>query len=79
MPPSPASGAELPDVSLIVSVYNKPEILRLVLAACERQSFRNFEVIVGDDGSGPEIRDVVTEAQAAYGFPVRHLWHEDRG
>lgn len=67
-----------PKLSLIISVYNKPDVLRLVLAACSRQSFKDFEVIVADDGSGPEIRDVVSEANA-YGFPLVHLWHEDRG
>ena len=69
----------MPDLSLIVSVYNKPEILRLVLAACERQSFRRFEVIIGDDGSGPAVKDVLREVEAAFSFPVVHLWHEDRG
>jgi cellulose synthase/poly-beta-1,6-N-acetylglucosamine synthase-like glycosyltransferase len=69
----------LPDLSLIISVYNKPEILRLVLAACERQSFRRFEVIIGDDGSGPAVKEVAREAESSYDFPILHLWHEDRG
>ena len=68
-----------PKLSLIVAVYNKPENLRLVLAACARQSFTDFEVIVADDGSGPETTDVITEAQQVYSFPIIHLWHEDKG
>lgn len=68
-----------PLLSLIIAVYNKPENLRLVFAACARQSFRNFEIIVADDGSGPEVRTEVETAREEMPFPIRHLWHEDRG
>jgi glycosyltransferase involved in cell wall biosynthesis len=68
-----------PALSLSVAVYNKAEHLRLVLAGCARQSFRDFEVIVADDGSGPEVRDAVAAARERYGLPIVHLWHEDRG
>lgn len=68
-----------PRLSLIVAVYNKPTLLRYVFAALGRQSFTDFEVIIADDGSGPEIRDAVAEATASYGFPLVHLWHEDIG
>lgn len=59
-------------------MYNRAEVLRLVLAACSRQSFTEFEVIIADDGSGPEIAAVIEEARG-YGFPLLHVWHEDRG
>ena len=44
--------SNIPDLSLVIAVYNRAEVLRLVLAAVGRQSFGNFEVIVADDGSG---------------------------
>jgi glycosyltransferase involved in cell wall biosynthesis len=69
----------IPDLSLVIAVYNKPEILRLVLVACERQSFTNFEVIIADDGSGPAVRDLLDELRPRVPFPLIHLWHEDRG
>ncbi len=68
-----------PGLSLIIAVYNKPEILRLVLAALARQSFTDFEAIIADDGSGPDVTDVIGEAQLRWLFPLVHLWHEDRG
>ncbi len=68
-----------PRLSLIIAVYNKPEILRLVLAALARQSFTDFEAIIADDGSGPAVRDVIGEAQHGAAFPLVHLWHEDSG
>jgi len=69
----------IPRLSLVVAVYNKPELLRLVFAACFRQSFADFEVIVADDGSGPSVKEMVTSAQEQYPFPIVHLWHEDLG
>ncbi len=68
-----------PTISLIIAVYNKPETLRLVLAACTRQSKTDFEVIIADDGSGAAVADVVKETKAQYPFPIKHLWHEDQG
>lgn len=68
-----------PKLSLIIAVYNKPDVLRLVLAACARQSFTEFEVIIADDGSGPAVKEVVDEAASLYKFPIVHLWHEDIG
>ena len=68
-----------PALSLSVAVYNKAEQLRLVLAGCARQSFRDFEVIIADDGSGPDVGLAVSEARELYGLPIVHLWHEDLG
>lgn len=65
--------------SLVIAVYNRADYLRMILAACARQSFRDFEVIVADDGSGPAVAAAVEEARPVCGFPVQHLWHEDRG
>jgi glycosyltransferase involved in cell wall biosynthesis len=66
-------------LSLVIAVYNKPGILRLVLAACARQSKTDFEVIVADDGSGTGVADAIREAQQHSFFPITHLWHEDKG
>jgi len=68
-----------PDLSLVIAVYNKPDVLRLVLAACERQSFTRFDVIIADDGSGPEVRELIDGLKPGVPFPLTHLWHEDRG
>lgn len=68
-----------PKLSLVIAVYNKPDNVRLVLAACARQLFIDFEVIIADDGSGPSMKEVVNEAQRLYSFPIIHLWHEDKG
>jgi len=68
-----------PQLSLVIAVYNKPENLRFVLAALQRQSFQNFEVIIADDGSDKAPANVVNEAKRIYQFPIKHLWHADKG
>ena len=65
--------------SLIVAVYNKPEYLRCILEASRRQTVTAFEMIVADDGSGPDIAAVVEENRNNSPFPIQHAWHEDEG
>lgn len=66
-------------VSLIVSTYNRPDALSLVLAGCGRQTDPRFEVIVADDGSTDATRGVVEEMSANLRVPVEHVWHADEG
>lgn len=68
-----------PSVTVVIAVYNKSENLRYVFAALARQSFPHFDVIIADDGSGKEVADVVNGAKRKYSFPIRHLWHADKG
>lgn len=66
-------------ISLIIATYNRADALAAVLRALARQSERNFEIIIADDGSGQEIRDVIATWAPRLGVPIRHVWHEDRG
>jgi hypothetical protein len=45
------------------------------------QSFKPDEVLIADDGSGNETREIVsaTRKELKHLFPVRHVWHEDMG
>ena len=45
--------------SIIVSTYNKEEYLYLCLKSLLFQTNMNFEVIVADDGSGPQTKAIV--------------------
>jgi glycosyltransferase involved in cell wall biosynthesis len=66
-------------VALIVSTYNQPMHLRRCLCALERQSHGDFELLLADDGSGEETRELVAAAAERFGGRLRHLWQEDRG
>jgi len=69
----------LPKVSLIVSFYNKIDIFKLVLAGLERQSFKEFEVIIADDGSKVEVVNELRQIISSSKLNIIHLWHEDLG
>lgn len=71
--------ASTPRISLIIAVYNRPDALRLVLAACARQSFRDFEIVIADDGSDPAVGQELDRARRRWSLPITHVWHEDRG
>ena len=75
----PAAGRLVVRLSVIVTTYNNPRGLQLVLAGLQRQTFRDFELLVADDGSGPDTAAVVAEFAAHAPFPVRHVWHPDEG
>ncbi len=66
-------------VSLIISFYNKIELLKLIFAALEIQTYRDFEVIIADDGSKPEVVEEINRLKSNYFFPIKHVWHADNG
>lgn len=68
-----------PKVTLLVAFYNAPKLLELLFASIENQSFKNFEVILCDDGSNPETLAQIKPWIQQASFPIRHLWHEDLG
>jgi len=66
-------------ISVIVSTYNREDALDVALRALSRQTDRNFEIVVADDGSGPATARVAREWAVKTALPVKHVWHEDRG
>lgn len=68
-----------PIVSLIVTTYNWPEALGLVLASVARQSRPPDEVVVADDGSGRETAEAIRRILGKSGLVWRHVRHEDSG
>lgn len=68
-----------PSSTLIITTYNWPEALELVLLSVVNQSVLPDEVIIADDGSGAETRDLITKYQNNYSVPIIHVWHEDVG
>lgn len=49
--------------SLIVSTYNRPDALFLCLESIKRQKLLPDEVIVGDDGSTDETKEVIENSR----------------
>jgi len=65
--------------SLIISTYNWPEALDLVLKSVLRQTTMPSEVIIADDGSKAETRLLIEEYKKEISVPLIHVWQEDNG
>ena len=46
-------------VSLIIVTYNRPDALGIILESIRRQTVLPGEVIIADDGSGPETAEMI--------------------
>lgn len=66
-------------ISVIVTTYNRADALEAVLAALARQTDRQFEVVMADDGSGPATSAVIDRWRSRIGAPLSHVWQVDRG
>lgn len=66
-------------LSAIVSTYNRPGFLCRVLWGWALQTRKDFELVVADDGSGPETAAVIERMRAETRLDLVHVWHADRG
>ena len=66
-------------LSVIVTTYNSTAWLEKVLWGYACQTHKNFELIIGDDGSGPETRELLDRMRAETGMDIQHVWQEDDG
>jgi glycosyltransferase involved in cell wall biosynthesis len=72
--------AARPPASVVVSTFNGPDHLEMVLAGFARQTTKDFELLVADDGSGEETAAVIEEARrAGFPAPLIHVWQPDAG
>jgi GT2 family glycosyltransferase len=64
-------------VALIISVYKDVSSLKVILDALQFQTFKDFEIVISEDGDSPEMREFVS----GYSFsnPVKHITQPDEG
>ncbi|WP_435412505.1 glycosyltransferase family 2 protein [Psychroserpens mesophilus] len=67
------------DISVIISTYNNPEWLEKVLWSYDVQTFKNFEVVIADDGSNQDTKTLINTMASQLSYPIQHVWHEDNG
>ncbi len=65
----------MPKVSVIITTYNRPQYLKQAIESILAQTYRDFEIIVVDDGSPMDIRPIL----APYGAQVRYFRQKNRG
>jgi glycosyltransferase involved in cell wall biosynthesis len=67
--------SETPSVSVVIATYNRARLLPQTLDSIFAQSFRDFEVIVVDDGSTDDTREVLTPYQNR----IQYVYQENCG
>ncbi len=65
-------------ISIIVTTYDRTDALDAVLRSLAKQSDRDFEVIIADDGSGPQTAALIEGWKTRLGVPLQHVWHAHR-
>ena len=66
-------------ISILLATYNWPQALQLCLQSLETQTDRDFEIIIADDGSTGNTKEVIDAFKAQSSIPLTHLWQEDQG
>lgn len=73
------NGAMADLISVIVTTYNRPDALEAVLRGLGRQTDTGFDVVIADDGSGPDTARIIERVANATGLAVTHSWQPDQG
>ena len=66
-------------ISLIISFYNQAGPLELVLASLEQQRFKDFEVVIADDGSSKESTERLNTLIDRSDLEFKYVHQEDKG
>ena len=79
----PPGGEESMRASVVLTTYNSPKLLEKSLWAFAQQAdgvkLSDFEIVVADDGSTSETRELCSHMAQRTGLVIQHVWHEDRG
>lgn len=68
-----------PCFTIFIPTYNRAGLLPRAFASIEAQSFRDFEVVVVDDGSTDETESLVADWKQRVDFPVVYFKQANQG
>src|SRR5690606_30834942 len=68
-----------PKIALLVSTYNSPIVLELLLLSVLKQSVMPDEILIADDGSSDSTKEIINTYKHKTKVPFQHVWHEDKG
>ena len=65
--------------SVIITTYNRPKELEMVLCGLSMQKTAPTEILIADDGSSEETASIIKKWQQICSPPIIHVWHVDNG
>ncbi len=65
--------------ALLISTYNWPQALELIFKSIHEQTHLPDEVLIADDGSTNETKQLIDDFARKSTFKVIHVWQEDNG
>jgi glycosyltransferase involved in cell wall biosynthesis len=68
-----------PPCSLIIATYNWASALQLCLESVLNQSLMPNEIIIADDGSANETKDIINHYKNKFAILLKHVWQPDEG
>jgi glycosyltransferase involved in cell wall biosynthesis len=74
-PGKPARSTAAPSVSVILPTYNRAHLLNDALDSIAAQTYRDYEVIIIDDGSDDQTRELVARRKES----IRYHWQPNQG
>lgn len=77
--PCPSVIQPSPSLSVVVTTYEWPEALHVVLRSLAEQPDEDFEIVVTDDGSGPETEHTIARWRSRLGGRISHARQSDVG
>jgi glycosyltransferase involved in cell wall biosynthesis len=69
-PKNPTSSPGKKFISVVMAYFNRPEVTLNTLRSINRSSYKNFEVIIVDDGSDPELK-ISPHLTNEFNFPIK--------
>ncbi|MGB7921396.1 MAG: glycosyltransferase family 2 protein [Desulfobacterales bacterium] len=65
--------------TVFIPTFNRSRTLARALESVAAQTYRDFEVVIIDDGSEDDTRQLVQRWQKGADFPLRYYWQENQG
>ncbi|MGV8828385.1 MAG: glycosyltransferase family 2 protein [Breznakibacter sp.] len=69
----------LTKTAIVVSTYNRPDALRIVMESLLNQTVLPDEIIIADDGSTSQTQNLINYYKERFPNLITHVWQEDKG
>jgi glycosyltransferase involved in cell wall biosynthesis len=66
-------------LTLIITTYNWPNALWLVIESIRGQTIPPDEIVIADDGSNYKTKELINNFNNKYAMNIVHSWQEDNG